>query len=297
MSASTRRRERVTTASKKPIRTAPVRRARSPRQGWRTAAESDPHELYESAVQDPGYEVKFIERAFAALRGRSPKSLREDFCGTHLLSMAWALRGKDRRAYGVDLDPAVLDWGRRRAQRRLNPAAQARLRAVRGNVLTHRGPRVDVLAAFNFSYYVFKRREQLRRYFRFARTHLVRDGVLFLDCYGGYASFSAQKEERHLDGFTYVWETENYDPITGDVLNHIHFRFPDRTRIRRAFTYDWRLWTIPEIRETLAEAGFRRTSVHWEGTDHATGGGNGVFRKAEHGEPCAGWIAYIVAEK
>ena len=69
----------------------------------------------------------------------------------------------------------------------------------------------------------------------------------------------------------------------------------DGTRLRRAFRYEWRLWTVPEIRELLAEAGFTHTEVYWEGTDLKTRKGNGVFRRTSRVESCPGWVAYIVA--
>ncbi len=87
-----------------------------------------------------------------------------------------------------------------------------------------------------------------------------------------------------------------YRPVTGDLTCHIHFRFPDRSRIDKAFTYDWRLWTLPELRELLDEAGFRTVTVFWEGDD-GDGGGNGEFTPDPAGEADAGWIAYLVAEK
>ena len=43
-------------------------------------------------------------------------------------------------------------------------------------------------------------------------------------------------------------------------------------------------------------AGFKRSTVYWEGDD-AKGGGNGIFTKTEIGESCLSWIAYVVAEK
>ena len=104
------------------------------------------------------------------------------------------------------------------------------------------------------------------------------------------------EEERDLDGFTYVWDQHSYDPITGDVVNHIHFRFPDKTRMEKAFTYEWRLWTLPEIQELLIEAGFTNVTVWWEGTEEDGDGGDGNFEPAERGEACEGWIAYITAE-
>jgi len=272
-------------------------RSRTARKGWRSAAGSDRHQLYEESVQSPDEESAFIDRVFRSLRGRTPALLREDFCGTHFLSGTWVKRRAGNRAVGFDLDTSVLAWGRARRAVQLKPAQLARLDVRRGDVRSARSEPVDVLAAFNFSYYLFKTRADLVGYFRHACTQLQRDGVMMLDCYGGYESFSEQTEERDLDGFTYQWQTERYDPVTGDVLNHIHFVFPDGSRLRRAFTYDWRLWTIPEIRECLAEAGFRRSHVYWEGTDHATGEGDGVFRKTRVGEACGGWIAYLAAEK
>lgn len=265
--------------------------------GWRTAATSDRHELYELSVQTPTEEVEFMDKVFKSINNRLPATFREDFCGTHILSSAWVIRRPTNHAYGVDLDSSVLAWGAARRKQQLSPSAHKRLHTVQGNVLSHKGDLVDVVAAFNFSYYIFKKRAELLRYFKFARTRLKKDGVFFLDCYGGYESFSEQNEERNLDGFTYIWDTAKYNPISGEVLNHIHFKFPDGTQIRKAFTYDWRLWTIAELQELLDDAGFKRSTVYWEGTDHATGGGNGIFRKATQGEACAGWIAYIAAEK
>ncbi|MBM4007611.1 MAG: class I SAM-dependent methyltransferase [Planctomycetes bacterium] len=273
------------------------RRGTKSAKGWRTAATSDRHELYESSVQSPDEESAFIDRVFRSIRGRTPVTLREDFCGTHFLSGTWVKRRAANRAIGFDLHRPTVAWGQSRRATELTAAQRKRLDIRIGDVCTARSQPVDVIAAFNFSYFLFKKREQLVAYFKHARSQLKRDGVMFLDCYGGHGSFSEQTEERDFDGFTYQWHTERYDPVSGDVLNHIHFVFPDGTKVRKAFTYDWRLWTIPEIRECLDEAGFRRTHVYWEGTDHASGEGDGIFRRTTVGEACAGWIAYIAAEK
>ena len=66
--------------------------------------------------------------------------------------------------------------------------------------------------------------------------------------------------------------------------------------MKKAFSYDWRLWTLPEIREILEESGFRKVTIYWEGDDE-DGEGNGEFTREEKGEADAGWIVYIVAEK
>ena len=51
------------------------------------------------------------------------------------------------------------------------------------------------------------------------------------------------------------------------MICHIHFKFKDGSRIKKAFSYDWRLWTLPEIREVMEEAGFSNTRVYWEDED------------------------------
>ena len=76
----------------------------------------------------------------------------------------------------------------------------------------------------------------------------------------------------------------------------IHFRFPDGSKLKKAFSYSWRLYTAPELRDMLLEAGFRDVTVYWEGEDE-DGEGNGVFTPNEKGEADLAWIAYIVAEK
>jgi len=72
------------------------------------AKNADIHELYEEAVQSVDNEVEFIESTFLALRNRSAKTFREDFCGTASLCCAWVRGSSDRYAIGVDIDQKVL---------------------------------------------------------------------------------------------------------------------------------------------------------------------------------------------
>lgn len=272
------------------------RARRAPRAGWRTARGSDRHELYELAVQDPAAEIAFIDRCFRERNGRVPALLREDFCGTGWASCEWVRHRKANRAWGIDLCTRTMAWGKARHGAKLAAEQRARMHWVHGDVRDRAAEPVEVIAALNFSYFIFKTRAELLRYFRAAFANLRPGGMMVLDAYGGSDSFLEQTEERDLDGFTYLWHTERYNPINGDVLNRIHFRFPDGTEMRNAFTYDWRLWTLAEIQETLVEAGFVRPAVYWEGTTD-DGEGDGVFRRKSVGEACEGWIAYVVAER
>lgn len=261
------------------------------------AEKADPYILYQAAVQCPESEIDFVEESFQQLRRRQPMTLREDFCGTAQVACEWVRRRKGHRAYGVDIDPAVLEWGRRHNLGRLNPNSRQRLILLNEDVMRAQIPPVDVILAMNFSYYLYKDRKTLRRYFSRVREGLVRDGIFFLDAYGGYDAFRVLKERTPHKGFTYVWDQAVYYQVTGETVCHIHFKFEDGSRLKKAFTYDWRLWTLPELREVLAEAGFRRSTVYWQGTDEETGEANGEFVPSELGEPDAGWIAYIAAEK
>jgi len=119
--------------------------------------------------------------------------------------------------------------------------------------------------------------------------------MLFLDAYGGVEAQQQRIVRRPCDGFTYVWEQRSFDPIQSWGRNYIHYEFPDGSAIRRAFRYDWRLWTLPELREIMADAGFSHSEVYWEGTCQRTGLGNDVFVRRERAEADPAWIAYLVA--
>ena len=260
------------------------------------AEQADRHELYEASVQNVGEECNFITTTFKSLRGRKPKSWREDFCGTASAACEWVRRGDDNTAIGVDLDPEVLEWGRNNRVSRLNAEQQARLKLIEANVLEVDTEKVDCVGAFNFSYWIFQTRPLMLEYFNRVRESLVDDGVFFLDAFGGYEAYEEMKEKTKYDDFTYVWEQARFSPVTGEMDCYIHFKFPDKSKLKKAFSYTWRLWSLPEIKELLLEAGFKNPTVYWEGTDD-DGEGDGVFTPDEHGEADAGWIAYIVAEK
>ena len=259
------------------------------------AQSADVHALYQEAVQCVESEIDFVDETFAELRKRKARLLREDFCGTANTSCEWVRRRSTNHAIGVDLDPDVLEWGREHNLKKLG-AAMRRVSLKNANVLSVKTEPVDALLAHNFSYWIFKERKLMRRYFRRVRSALASDGLFFLDCYGGSEAFAEMTEKTKNEGFTYIWDQASYNPINGDMVCHIHFKFRDGSQLRRAFTYTWRLWTLPELREILEEAGFARSTVYWEGTEEDTGEGDGVFEPTERGEADQAWIVYVVAE-
>lgn len=263
----------------------------------RQADTADRHALYEEAVQCPEAEIDFVEETYEELRGRKPLVVREDFCGTAVAACEWVKRGPKNRAIGVDLDEEVLAWGHEHHISKLTPAQQDRIEILRHDVLSVHPEPVDVTLAMNFSYWTFKTRALLRQYFANVHRGLAEDGIFIMDCYGGYEAYHDEyTEPRDCGKFTYIWEQEDYDPVSGHYVCHIHFKFKDGSRLKRAFSYEWRLWSLPEIRELLEEAGFSTSTVYWQGEDE-DGEGDGEFEPVERGDADPAWIVYIVAEK
>lgn len=260
------------------------------------AERADRHLLYEEAVQCVEAEIDFVDETYRELRGGNAKWLREDFCGTANTACEWVRRRKGNRAIGVDLDSDVQQWGREHHVAALGKARD-RIELLNADVLKVKCEPVDIVLAMNFSYWIFKERRLMRQYFKHVRSGLARDGLFMLDAYGGSDAHRELSERTKLDTFTYVWHQKAFNPITGDLMCHIHFNFPDGSRMKKAFSYDWRLWTVPEIREILIEAGFARATVYWQGTEEETGEGNGEFTPTERGEADPAFIVYIVAEK
>ena len=259
------------------------------------AKQADRYALYQESVQDPPADVDLVDRVFKNHFGRYPDTLREDFCGTFAMACAFVERRPTNRAWGVDLDPEPLRWGRKHNLAALNEDQRSRVTLIQGDVLdVDHGP-IDVTVAFNFSYFIFKQRSQLLLYFEKSRARLHEEGIFVIDLYGGADAQRTLTETREHDDFDYVWDQDVFDPIHHRALNHIHFEFPDGSRLNRAFTYDWRLWSIPELRDLLYEAGFRQVDTYWEKTDSRTGEGNGVYYRANHALDDPAWVSYMVA--
>lgn len=264
----------------------------------------DRHLLYTASVQSVEADIEFFQRVYRKKNGKKFTHLREDFCGTAVLACEWVQQKASHHAWGIDLDRPTLDWARKHYLPTLGDAAE-RLCLLEADVLRGTSLRVDLIAALNFSYCIFKTREQLTRYFAAARKGLRADGLLVLDVFGGTEAMIEDVENRRIkscrsfDGqkipsFTYTWEQASFNPIDHEIRCHIHFKLPDGKRIKRAFTYDWRLWMLPELRELMAEAGFSSSDVYLEGWDDAADDTDGIFRKRKRFENQSGWVAYLV---
>jgi len=263
------------------------------------------YELYEASVQTPEVHVEFFLGVFREIRGKFARTLREDFCGTGWISAEWVKRNRSNSAMGVDLDPEPLAYGRKHHWSKLSAEQRKRMTFANENVLAITDQKFDVVLACNFSFYIFKKRRTLVDYFRACLRSLNKDGILVLEMAGGPGMIEKTRERRTVTlerpkgagvyKFGYTWDQQSFDPITHDARYAIHFKLPTGEQMQEAFVYDWRLWTIPEVRDAMAEAGFPQSVVYWE-AEHK-GEGTGEYLAAAHGDNAYAWIAYIVGVK
>lgn len=216
----------------------------------------DKHDLYEMCAQSPERDAPLL----AAIHGGDPQIFGEDFAGAGATSRAWTGLIPGGSAFAVDHDPEVLE--------RLADAPGVTPRAC--DVMDADDP-CDILFVGNFSICELHTRPELVAYFRHALRRLRSGGMIACDLYGGsdaYTLGTLEDDHEAPDGskISYTWEQRHADPTTARVVNAMHFviESPDgeRTELRDAFVYDWRLWTIMELREAMEEAGFSKTEVY-----------------------------------
>jgi hypothetical protein len=273
--------------------------------GKSQAKRANIHDLYQKAVQAPEADVEFFIDTYKKLRGKPALLMREDFCGTALLSVEWCKTDPSRTAIGVDLDKPTLDWGQKYNIDAAGVDMKQRVTLIEANVLDSDATpiKADITCALNFSYNIFKTRDALREYFTAARNGLKEDGLFIIDMFGGTETMDELEEERDVDDedFTYIWDQDKFNPITHEMLCYIHFIFPDGSKLKKAFTYDWRLWTMPEVIELMKEAGFSKVRVFWEefidsDDDDEEMEGTGDYEEVTEPENQESWVNYIVAE-
>lgn len=256
----------------------------------------DKYHYYLESVQNPEGDVEFFLKTFKEIKKKTPKVLREDFCGTFAICCEWAKLDKNFKAYGVDLDKEPIEYGKKNYLSKLSEDQQSRVKILNKNVLDKNLPSADIIAALNFSYYLFKERKLLKKYFENCLRTLNKGGLFIIDCFGGSQSQGVIEEETQFKDFSYFWDQINFNPITYEAEFFIHFKLKNQPKIERVFYYDWRVWTIPELIDLLKEVGFKNPTVYWEGTT-PKGDGDGIFKPSKVGEECDSWIAYIISEK
>jgi len=265
------------------------------------AEKADKFVCYQKSVQSPEHEIEFFEQAYKDFFRRKPVSLREDFCGTFAICCEWVKSNRNRTALGVDLCSETLQWGRDHNLARLSSSQQDRVRLMEQDVRKKNRPQVDVLAAQNFSFWIFKKRAEVVEYFKSARANMGPESIMIMDMMGGGDCYiEGQVDKRRIKkgkkGFKYYWKQVSFNPVTHDASFSISFVFKDGSKIKNAFEYHWRFWTIPEVREMLEEAGFSDSHVYWDMEDE-DGNDLDEWARVEDADSARCWICYIVAVK
>lgn len=271
----------------------PAKRASAKGSSSAEAISLDRFDLYELCVQSPDYDARML-RAIHGGTGRSaPRTLGEDFCGPAAICRAWIdLDPKHNCAVAVDRDPETL--GRAIAMNtqkspgdpRTHIAERTGILYILADVRVVRDS-VDILCALNYSICELHSREDLVRYLTNARKRLAQSadkrGTFVCDIYAGFDSTltgTTSRTVKHPAGHTirYHWQQREANAFTGIVQNAIHFEVKSsgkkEQQIRDAFVYDWRLWSIPELREAMLEAGFGTTEVYPRQADAIDGENN-----------------------
>lgn len=251
----------------------------------------DKYDLYERCAQAPARDARFLR----AIHGGSPRTLGEDFSGGGAIARKWVELCPDARAVTVDLDPEPLTRLRgvkgitvvcddvRRAGHKADVIADLNFS------ICELHDRRDLVAYFAHT------RARLR-----AKGVIVCDLYGGSDCYFT-GTITQRLVGPSGERIVYEWEQRHADPLTARVVNAMHFRVspPKSTKpkpaararrphanpskreslasppagtpidstfraysIRDAFVYRWRLWTVPELREAMIEAGYRTTQVY-----------------------------------
>ncbi|WCJ41805.1 S-adenosyl-L-methionine-dependent methyltransferases superfamily protein [Euphorbia peplus] len=297
--------------------------------------------LYQQSVQSPKGDISYLQKFFLMyIGGRVPLHFQEDFCGTALLSTEWLRSDSRRTAIGVDLDVEALKWCMENNINKIGADCSSRISLFHGDVLQPSEakllriepqelidkvtleeqkanpekhfkrniplPSRDIVCAFNFSCCCLHKRADLVLYFEHVLDTLSKKGGIFvMDLYGGTSSEGKLRLQRRFPNFTYIWEQAEFDIIERKTRISLHFHLQkQQKKLRHAFSYSWRLWSLPEIRDCLEEAGFQ--SIHFwlrqtpDSEDNKSTEGFGVGRDIKYEEVKTfeqqdSWNAYVVA--
>lgn len=243
-------------------------------------------------MQQPGAHVALLGRIYRHANAKQTALLlREDFAGSAALAEAWCMSHPERQAIAIDHHGPTIRW----AERRRGDLDDLHL--IEADVMDFTQPRVDVVAALNFSTFIYHTPDAMLAYLRHARKCLRPGGQLILDAYGGPGAQRPGTQTRPADGFTYHWEQRSFDPLTHRTDCRVHFTLGgtpgsqgSRRELKSAFRYDWRLWTLPELTSLMGKAGFGDVAV-W------TANRAGKITRARKMPAAEDWVAYVVGTR
>lgn len=283
-----------------------------------TTTESVPSRwrLYEHCVQNIPMTLRMVEAMHAA-HARSPaRILHEDFSGSAAFAHAWCQSNPKRTALAIDMDPeahadgtphprlARLTADLTRLPRTLRPDSSS-ARAARTNL-----SKADIIYAGNFATCEVHTRDALVAYLSRARQRLDADGVFICDLYAGPGAWRTGETrvthpplpELPRYRVAYTWRQREADLLRGLVANEIDFALLNAKGVAihelvNAFTYHWRLWSIPEMREAMAHAGFKDVDVYPDSPEAVDADGVAYLTPLDYLETKSSAVVYVCAHR
>ncbi|MCA9279770.1 MAG: hypothetical protein H6815_09310 [Phycisphaeraceae bacterium] len=224
----------------------------------------DKYDLYQLCVQLPETDIAVLCAIHAWFANRQsvashPLVFSDEFAGPGALARQWVKAVTDSHAFAIDADPEPLE--RAYDIERVTP--------VCANVMdVHE--KADIIAGLNFAICEWHARSDLLAYLKHARSRLLPHGFFACDLYVGSDSLMTGEIVQQFAGpdgedIEYCWEQQHVDLLTNRVQNALHFVVTKSdgavTEFPSAFEYDWRLWSIVELRDAMHEAGFAQVEV------------------------------------
>jgi cyclopropane fatty-acyl-phospholipid synthase-like methyltransferase len=261
-------------------------------------------DLYQMAVQHPLSEAFFLARAYEELNNFEQASiLREDFCGSAAVSLAWVMTDPNRHALAIDSDTPTLAYAQKQIDEQPDQIGRNvtlicdDVRRVSPPAVSH----AHLIASLNFSTLIFKTEASLLDYFKRCLKNLSPGGIFVMDLFGGPGSQQVGIANRHMEldddqSMIYHWEQRSYNPQTQDIDCRIHFTLPDQSVRRDAFVYDWRLWEVPQLLALMRQAGFAHREV-WGEHILPDGQASGHYEAIDQLPASKDWVVYLIAQK
>jgi hypothetical protein len=217
---------------------------------------SKKHALYQSYVQNPKREIEFYRKQFRKIFNKVPLKFREDFCGTGLLCCEWVKSNVLNTALGIDLDLETLNYGLENNINNLSSGFD-RVKLIHQNVLDtfDINEKFDIICSMNYSHFLLHKRKDLVKYFTNVKVNLNTKGLFIMDFFGGSHVFNYHTHNNLTDHYKYIGQQIN---ILNNVT-HISLNFKTKSdKFEPLFQYDFRVYSLIEIKEALEEAGFNK---------------------------------------
>lgn len=261
--------------------------------------------LYEHCVQNIPMTLRMVEAMHAAGARSTARTLHEDFSGSAAFAHAWCSSGPKRSALAIDMDPEAHADGKAHARLKRLTADLARLPR------TIPSPsKADVVYAGNFATCELHAREALVAYLSRARQRLTPGGVFVCDLYAGPGAWRTGDTrvvhpplpELPTYRVAYTWRQREADLVNGLVSNAIDFEIVNARGVAvhelvNAFTYHWRLWSIPELRDAMAQAGFGEVDVYPDSPEAVDADGVAYLNPMDFLETKSSTVVYVCARR